>query len=197
MKERSARIARKTSETHIQIELNIDGKGASTEISTGIPFFDHMLNLLGHHGFFDLTVNAKGDLEVDFHHTVEDVGLALGDAITQALRDRKGIRRYGQAATPMDETLATVNVDLSNRPFLVYNVPSGLLANGASFTCLVKEFLRAFSVRGGITLHVNVPYGENEHHILEAIFKSLGRALNQAVSADPRISDVRSSKGAL
>lgn len=197
MKERLTRIVRKTSETNIQIELNIDGQGKSAGISTGVPFFDHMLNLLCHHGFFNLIVTAKGDIEIDAHHTVEDVGLALGDAFSQALQDRKGIRRYGHAITPMDETLAMVTVDLSNRPFLVYHVPENLLANGTSFTCLAKEFLRAFAVRGGITLHVNVAYGENEHHVLEAIFKSLGRALDQAACLDERVTDVRSSKGIL
>jgi imidazoleglycerol-phosphate dehydratase len=156
-----------------------------------------MLTLFAHHGFFDLSIDAKGDIDVDYHHTVEDVGLALGDAFYQALLDRKGIGRYGHAVTPMDETLATVALDLSNRPFLVFNVPKELLANGTSFSCLSKEFLRAFAVRGGMTLHVNVSYGENEHHILEAIFKSLGRALDQASSLNPRISNVRSSKGSL
>lgn len=156
-----------------------------------------MLTLFAHHGFFDLSVNAKGDIDIDFHHTVEDLGLALGDAFAQALCDRKGICRYGHAITPMDETLAVVSLDLSNRPFLIYNIPRELLANGASFSCLVKEFLRAFAVRGGITLHVNVSYGENEHHILEAIFKSLGRAMDQASTFDPRIRGVRSSKGSL
>jgi imidazoleglycerol-phosphate dehydratase len=197
MKERSACVERKTSETDIRITLNIDGKGRDGTISTGVPFFDHMLTLFAHHGFFDLFIDAKGDIDIDFHHTVEDVGLALGDVFSQALLDRKGISRYGHAVTPMDETLATVALDLSNRPFLVFNVPKELTANGASFSCLAKEFLRAFAVRGGITLHVNVSYGENEHHILEAIFKSLGRALDQASSLDPRISNVRSSKGSL
>lgn len=197
MKQRSARIERKTTETDIRIELKIDGKGKGDSISTGIPFFDHMLTLFSHHGFFDLQVDAKGDIDIDFHHTVEDVGLALGDAFSQALHDRKGICRYGHAITPMDETLATVTLDLSNRPFLIYNLPKEFLANGASFSCLSKEFLRAFAVRGGITLHVNVSYGENEHHVLEAIFKSLGRAMDQACSLDPRISGVRSSKGTL
>jgi imidazoleglycerol-phosphate dehydratase len=197
MKQRSARIERKTTETDIRIVLNIDGKGKGEPISTGIPFFDHMLTLFSHHGFFDLSVEAKGDIDIDFHHTVEDVGLAFGDAFSQALLDRKGISRFGNAVTPMDETLATVTLDLSNRPFLVFNVPKEFLVNGASFSCLAKEFLRAFAVRGGITLHVNVSYGENEHHVLEAIFKSLGRAMDQACALDPRISGVRSSKGSL
>lgn len=197
MKERSARVERKTSETDIRITLRIDGKGKGETISTGVPFFDHMLTLFAHHGFFDLSIEAKGDTDIDYHHTVEDVGLALGEAFSQALLDRKKIGRYGHAVTPMDETLASVSLDLSNRPFLVYNVPKELLANGASFSCLAKEFLRAFAVRGGITLHVNVSYGENEHHVLEAIFKSLGRAMDQASSLDPRVSGVRSSKGSL
>jgi len=197
MKERSACVERKTSETDIRIALSIDGKGKGGTISTGIPFFNHMLTLFAHHGFFDLSIDATGDIDIDYHHTVEDVGLALGDAFSQALLDRKGIGRYGHSVTPMDETLATVSLDLSNRPFLVFNIPKELLANGASFSCLAKEFLRAFAVRGGITLHVNVSYGENEHHILEAIFKSLGRALDQASSFDSRISNVRSSKGSL
>ena len=197
MKERSARVERKTSETDIRITLRIDGKGKGETISTGVPFFDHMLTLFAHHGFFDLSIEAKGDTDIDYHHTVEDVGLALGEAFSQALLDRKKIGRYGHAVTPMDETLASVSLDLSNRPFLVYIVPKELLANGASFSCLAKEFLRAFAVRGGITLHVNVSYGENEHHVLEAIFKSLGRAMDQASSLDPRVSGVRSSKGSL
>ncbi|MDX9785990.1 MAG: imidazoleglycerol-phosphate dehydratase HisB [Desulfobacterales bacterium] len=197
MKDRTARVERKTTETDIRIELNLDGQGKTNDIATGIPFFDHMLTLFSHHGFFDLCVYAKGDLEVDFHHTVEDLGLALGDAFSIALSDRKGICRYGHQATPMDEALAVVTLDLSNRPFLVYDVPEELLKNGVSFSCLAKEFLRAFAVRGGITLHVNVAYGENEHHILEAVFKSLGRAMDQAVSMDARISGVRSSKGRL
>jgi imidazoleglycerol-phosphate dehydratase len=197
MKQRFARIERKTTETDIRIELTIDGNGKGGPISTGIPFFDHMLTLFAHHGFFDLSVEARGDIDIDFHHTIEDVGLALGDAVASALLERKGICRYGHAITPMDETLATVSLDLSNRPFLIYNVPRELTANGASFSCLIKEFLRAFAVRGGITLHVNVSYGENEHHVLEAIFKSLGRAMDQASTLDPRIHGVRSSKGSI
>ncbi len=197
MEKRIATVERNTSETRIRMEFNLDGKGKATSVSTGIPFFDHMLSLFAVHGFFDLSVEAKGDLEVDHHHTVEDLGLVLGEAIRKALGDRKGIRRYGNATTPMDETLGTVTLDLSNRPFLVFNVPSSLLQSGNSLTCLSKEFFRALSTRGGITLHVNVVYGENEHHIIESVFKSLGRALNEASCLDPRISDVRSSKGTL
>lgn len=197
MKERTARVERKTTETDIRVELNLDGLGKAHDIATGIPFFDHMLTLFAHHGFFDLSVYAKGDIDVDFHHTVEDLGLALGDAFSIALAERKGICRYGHKATPMDEALAVVTLDLSNRPFLVYDLPGELLKNGVGFSCLAKEFLRAFAVRGGITLHVNVSYGENEHHILEAVFKSLGRAMDQATTVDARITGVRSSKGRL
>jgi imidazoleglycerol-phosphate dehydratase len=196
MKERSARVERKTRETDICIELKLDGGENADTISTGIPFFDHMLNLFAHHGFFHLSVRATGDIQIDFHHTVEDVGLALGDAFNQALQGRKGLARYGLAATPMDEALATVALDLSNRPYLVFQVPTTLLESGVSFTCLTKEFLRAFSMRAGITLHVTA-YGENEHHVLEAVFKSLGRAMDQASTIDPRVSGVRSSKGSL
>jgi imidazoleglycerol-phosphate dehydratase len=184
-------VERKTKETAIQVSLNLSGTGQS-EI-----FFDHMLTLFAVHGFFDLGVKAKGDLEVDYHHTVEDVGLVLGDAFDQALGGRKGIKRFGHAATPMDDALTAVTVDLSKRPFLVYNVPS-LTASGMGFSVsLAKEFFRAFVSRGGLNLHINVSYGENEHHIIESIFKSLGRALDQAASTDERIKDVRSSKGTL
>jgi imidazoleglycerol-phosphate dehydratase len=196
MKERSARVERKTRETDICIELKLDGGETADAISTGIPFFDHMLTLFAHHGFFGLSIAAAGDLQVDSHHTVEDVGLALGDAFSEALKDRKGIARYGLAVTPMDEALATVTLDLSNRPYLVYEVPAPFLENGISFTCLTKEFLRAFAVRAGITLHVTA-FGENEHHVLEAVFKSLGRAMDQASTVDPRVRGVRSSKGSL
>jgi imidazoleglycerol-phosphate dehydratase len=189
-------VERKTKETAIRVSLNLTGTG-QTEISTGIPFFDHMLTLFAVHGFFDLGVKAKGDLEVDYHHTVEDVGLVLGDALDQALESRKGIKRFGHAVTPMDDSLTAVTVDLSKRPFLVYNVPS-FTASGMGFSVsLAKEFFRAFVSCGGLNLHINVSYGENEHHILESMFKSLGRALDQAASIDERIKDVRSSKGTL
>jgi imidazoleglycerol-phosphate dehydratase len=189
-------VERKTKETAIRVSLNLTGTG-QTEISTGIPFFDHMLTLFAVHGFFDLGVKAKGDLEVDYHHTVEDVGLVLGDALDQALESRKGIKRFGHAVTPMDDSLTAVTVDLSKRPFLVYNVPL-FTASGMGFSVsLAKEFFRAFVSRGGLNLHINVSYGENEHHILESMFKSLGRALDQAASIDERIKDVRSSKGTL
>ena len=194
--ERIAEVERKTKETAIQVTLNLDGSGKS-EVSTGIAFFDHMLTLLAAHGFFDLTVKAKGDLDVDSHHTVEDVGLVFGDTLNQALGDRKGIYRYGHAVTPMDDALSSVSLDLSNRPYLVLNCPV-TSSSGTGFNLAVaKEFFRAFANRGGLNLHINVSYGENEHHILESIFKALGRALNQACSFDQRISGVRSTKGAL
>ena len=194
--ERKAEIERKTKETSIRIVLKLGGSGKN-EISTGIPFFDHMLTLFSVHGFFDLSVDASGDIDVDFHHTIEDIGLVLGDAFDSALGDRKGIKRFGHAITPMDDALASVAIDLSKRPFLVYNVPSKGASDGYAFTSLTKEFLRAFSNRCGMNLHVNVFYGDNEHHINESIFKAVGRALEQAASFDDRIKDVRSSKGVL
>ena len=193
---RICRLERKTAETHIQVEFNPDGLGKA-EIHTGIPFFDHMLQLFCVHGRFDLRVKANGDLEVDFHHTVEDVGLVIGEAISKALDDRSGIRRYGFAVTPMDDALAEVAIDLSNRPFLVCHLPPPVEAEGQFHRGLAKEFFRAFSVKGGMNLHINVKYGENEHHILEAIYKSLGRALKQAVFVDSEVSTVRSTKGLL
>jgi imidazoleglycerol-phosphate dehydratase len=194
--ERIAEVERKTEETNVLISLKIDGQGMA-DISSGIPFLDHMLTLFAVHGFFDLNVRAEGDLEVDLHHTVEDVGLVLGKAITDSLGDRKGIRRYGQAATPMDDALATITIDLSNRPYLIYNAPkiadSGIALNPS----LVKEFFRALVSRSGMNLHINVAYGENDHHVVESIFKSFGRALDQASSIDNRIIGVQSSKGSL
>jgi len=189
-------VERKTKETAIRVSLNLNGTG-KTEISTGIPFFDHMLTLFAVHGFFDLGIKAKGDLEVDYHHTVEDVGLVLGDAFDQALGSRKGIKRFGHAATPMDDALTAVTIDLSKRPFLVYHVPPFNAAGMGFSVSLAKEFFRAFVSRGGLNLHINVSYGENEHHIIESMFKALGRALDQAISIDERIKDVRSSKGTL
>jgi imidazoleglycerol-phosphate dehydratase len=194
--ERTAEIERKTKETSIRIVLKLGGSGKN-EISSGIPFFDHMLTLFAVHGFFDLSIDAAGDIDVDFHHTIEDVGLVLGDAFDRALGDRKGIKRFGHAVTPMDDALASVAVDLSKRPFLVFNVPARPTSEGHAFTSLTKEFLRAFSNRCGMNLHVNVFYGDNEHHIIESIFKAVGRALGQAASFDGRIIDVRSSKGVL
>ncbi len=192
--ERKADIHRKTNETDIHLKLDLDGSGQS-DITTGIGFFDHMLTLFIMHGFFDMTIRAKGDLDVDLHHTVEDVGIVLGDAFMQAMGDRKGINRFGQAATPMDETLAEVTVDLSNRPYLIYNLPT-IDHFGQNFNSgLAREFFRAFAVKAGLNLHINLRYGDDPHHILEAIFKAWGRAMDQALAYDDRIKNVRSSKG--
>jgi imidazoleglycerol-phosphate dehydratase len=196
MMEQTYEVERKTKETAIRVSLKLNGSGQS-EISTGIPFFDHMLILFAVHGFFDLNVKAKGDLEVDFHHTVEDVGLVLGEAFDKALGDRKGIARFGHAVTPMDDALTAVTVDLSKRPFLAYHVPSFTASAMGFGVPMAKEFFKAFVSRGGLNLHINVSYGENEHHIIESMFKAFGRALDQAVSVDGRIKNVRSSKGTL
>jgi len=176
--ERIAEVKRKTKETEINIKLDISGTG-NHEISSGIPFFDHMLSLFAVHGFFDVSMFAKGDIEVDFHHTVEDVGLVLGDAFHKALGDRKGIKRYGHAVVPMDDALTSVTVDLSNRPFLVYNVSDIICSSAGSFDIhIAKEFFRAFATRSGMNLHINVLYGENQHHVIESIFKAAGKALD-------------------
>ncbi len=190
---RSAEVERKTRETQIRVKLDLDGTGTN-EVSTGIPFFDHMLELFSVHGFFDLILKAKGDIEVDYHHTVEDVGIVLGDAITEALADKKGIRRYGHAITPMDDALAKVTIDLSNRPYLAYNLP---MAFKPKFADEAKEFFRSIANHAGMNLHINVNYGQNDHHVTEAIFKSFGRALDQAVTLDERITSVHSSKGCI
>ncbi len=193
---RTAKVNRKTNETEVNLSLGLDA-GARADIRTGIGFFDHMLTLFAVHGFFDLSLHAKGDLEVDCHHTVEDVGLCLGEGFEQALGDRKGINRFGHAVTPMDDALASVTVDLSKRPFLIYHVPACDPAGVHFNLSLAKEFSRAFANRAGMNLHINVSYGENEHHVLEAIFKSMGRALHAAVARHGHIADVRSSKGLL
>jgi imidazoleglycerol-phosphate dehydratase len=192
--QRKARKYRKTSETEISLSLGLDGKGLG-KIKTGIPFFDHMLNLFARHGLFDLEVKAKGDLDVDLHHTVEDVGIVLGQALATALGKKEGIRRYGCAHVPMDETLARVVVDLSGRPYLELR---GLNRRGraGNFSAqLVEEFLRALSVQGGMNLHAEVLYGRDVHHQIEAIFKALAKALQEAVSRDPRVKGVLSTKG--
>ncbi len=193
---RKVNISRITRETKINIDLDIDGSGKA-DISTGIPFFDHMLILFAVHGFFDLSIKAEGDIEVDFHHTIEDTGLVLGQAVSEAIGDRKGIARYGAGAVPMDEAFSRVNIDMSNRPYLVYNIPAIIRCRGSFDVWLAREFFRAFCVKAGMTLHINADYGENEHHIIESIFKALGRALNIACSMDTGISGVLSSKGAL
>ena len=193
---RTASIDRKTSETAIKMTLSLDGEGNS-DVRTGIPFFDHMLTLFARHGLFDLTVEAKGDIEVDFHHTVEDTGIALGQALAKALADKNGIRRYGSAYVPMDESLARVVVDCSGRPFLAYEAPRGVEAIGLFPFQLVEEFLRALAVNAGLTLHVSILAGRDAHHMAEGIFKALGRALDIAVSHDERVKGIPSTKGML
>lgn len=178
---RNALIERDTKETRIRLSLGLDG-APQTEISTGIGFFDHMLTLMGAHGGMQLTIECQGDLEVDLHHTVEDVGIVLGQALKQALGDKKGITRYGTAFVPMDESLAMVCLDISGRPFLVYDVEEPGAQTEAFSVQIAEEFLRAFATHIGITLHVRILYGKNTHHILEAVFKALGRALAQAVA---------------
>lgn len=192
----TADIHRKTKETDITLSINLDGKGDTTA-QTGVGFFDHMLDLFGRHSLIDLSVTAKGDLHVDAHHTVEDVGLVLGHAIEKALGDKRGINRYGWAIVPMDESLAQVALDLSGRPAFVFNVkfPSALIGDFASE--LVEEFFKALSNSAKMNLHITVPYGGNAHHVSEAIFKAAARALRMAVSFDPRNDGVPSTKGSL
>ncbi len=194
--ERFASVCRHTEETRVDVEILLDGTG-NREISTGIPFFDHMLNLFAVHGFFDLKVEAKGDIDVDFHHTVEDVGIVLGNAVSKALGKKVGIRRYGFALTPMDEALARSVIDLSNRPYLVFKVPPVAASETGFGVQLAKEFFRAFAVNAGMTLHINVEYGENEHHVIESVFKSVARALDMAVGLDDRITGQLSTKGCI
>ena len=193
---RFSETKRKTKETEISAKLKLDGKGEH-EIQTGIPFFDHMLTLFAMHGFFNLDITASGDLEVDFHHTVEDVGLVLGDIFNKALGDRKGIKRFGHAVTPMDDALAAVTIDLSKRPFFVCNTPAPVHSVTNFNVSLTKEFFRAFTITGGMNLHINVLYGDNEHHIIESIFKAAGSAMDEACAIDARITGVRSTKGIL
>jgi imidazoleglycerol-phosphate dehydratase len=197
--EKGARIGevnRKTGETDIQLRLNIDGTGVA-DIETGIGFMNHMLTLFAVHGFFDLTVKASGDVDVDDHHTVEDLGICLGMALKKALDGFAGIGRYGFSCVPMDETLARVCIDFSNRPHLHYNVTLPDRKTGSFDTALTKEFLRALVLHSGMTLHVDLLHGENSHHIIEAVFKALARALSQAVAVDSRVSGQLTSKGTL
>jgi imidazoleglycerol-phosphate dehydratase len=193
---RTALVRRKTAETDVAVELNLNGVGRH-EVQTEIPFLDHMLAQLAKHGLFDLTVNAKGDLQVDLHHTVEDVGIALGDAFGQAMGDKRGIRRFGSALVPLDEALARVVIDISGRPYLVYQAPQLAGRIGNFDVALVKEFMRAFSVQMKINLHISVLYGENLHHCVEAVFKALAKSLDLATAIDPRIIDIPSTKGSL
>jgi imidazoleglycerol-phosphate dehydratase len=193
---RRARVTRTTKETEIAVQLNLDGQGHS-QIDTGIPFLNHMLDTLARHGFFDLNVRARGDIEVDQHHTVEDVGLVLGQAWHEALGDKAGIRRFGDAACPLDEALVSAVVDLSGRPFLAYNLKIKQSRVGSFDTELVHDFLLAFTNQVGMNLHLSQVQGRNPHHIIEAAFKALARALDQATQIDPRVTSVLSTKGTL
>ena len=195
---RTATVERKTAETAIKLVLNIDGTGKGV-IDSGIGFFDHMLNLFGAHGRFDLVVNCEGDIQVDGHHTVEDIGIALGQSVSKALGDKRGITRYGTFFLPMDETLAMVSLDISGRPYLVYDAGGDMAPMiGQYDTELTEEFLRAFAFNAGITLHVKIMYGTNSHHKVEAIFKALGRALHQAVAINQEtVNEIPSTKGLL
>lgn len=197
MSNRSATIARKTRETAIDVRLGLDGTG-TRRIATGIGFFDHMLDQLAKHALLDLDLEARGDLHIDAHHTVEDTGLALGRAIAEALGDRAGITRYGHALIPMDETLTRVALDISGRPYLVWKVTFSQPRLGDMDTELFREFFQALAQEGGITLHVETVYGTNNHHIIESAFKGLARALRDAVSLDPRMAgQIPSTKGTL
>ncbi len=194
---RRAEIARTTSETDIRLSLDLDGTGRA-EIATGVGFFDHMLTALARHGMLDLTVTARGDLHIDDHHTVEDVGIVLGQAVRRALGDKRGIRRYGSALIPMDEALAEAAIDISGRPFLAWSVPFQREKIGTFDTELVEEFFRAFAFNAGITLHVTLKAGTNAHHVAEGCFKALARALRMAVEPDPRAAGaIPSTKGVL
>ncbi len=194
---RSAKITRKTAETDISVEINLDGTGVYDN-QTGVGFFDHMLDQLARHALIDMTIRAKGDLHIDDHHTVEDTGIALGQALTRALGDKRGIRRYGACLLPMDDALVRSALDLSGRPYLVWHVEMPAAKIGTFDTELVREFFQALSTHGGITLHVDALHGINAHHIAEAAFKSVARALREAVETDPRkADDIPSTKGAL
>ena len=196
MGDRSARVDRQTTETKVSVALDLDGGAVSA--TTGVPFFDHMLDQLGRHGRLGLEVHATGDLEVDAHHTVEDVGIGLGEALTRCLADKKGIRRYGDALVPMEEALAQVALDLSGRPLLVYDASFEAETIGQYDTALTEEFLQAFVRSGGVTMHVRLLAGRNAHHAVEAIFKAVARALGEAVAIDPRGPDeIPSTKGVL
>ncbi len=202
MSSRHAHVERRTAETQIDLDLLIDGEGHA-QVGTGLPFFDHMLTLFTRHSLTNLTVTATGDLDVDSHHTVEDVGIALGQAFARALDDKRGIARYGSVYVPMDETLARVVVDFSGRPFLEYRLPPSVgpaagLMSGQDFSLqLVEEFLRGFSVHAGANLHVEILYGRDAHHFAEAVFKGLAKAVDQACRLDPRVTGVPSTKGTL
>jgi imidazoleglycerol-phosphate dehydratase len=193
---RIAKVHRKTKETEVSVEIDLDGSGRA-DIQTSIPFVDHMFHLFARHGFFDLSVQSQGDTSVDDHHLVEDLGIGLGTALRQALGGKEGIARYGSALVPMDEALCSVTVDISGRPYLIYHAEIGEAKIGAFDPALIKEFFKSFSDHSGITLHVNVHYGSNNHHIIEAVFKAFARALHTAVTLHDRIEGVLSTKGSL
>ncbi|MEK6567814.1 MAG: imidazoleglycerol-phosphate dehydratase HisB [Candidatus Omnitrophota bacterium] len=197
-KPRKISLARKTTETDIKIEISLDGEGKSS-IKTPIGFLNHMLNLFSKHGLFDLTLKARGDVDVDIHHTNEDVGIVLGLAIKKALADKQGIRRFGFASVPIDEALVEVSLDLSARPYLQFTVHSSKFTVQSKEYSLnyLKQFLRALAVNAGLTLHIEIISGEDSHHIIEAVFKALARALREAVTIDPRIKGILSTKGSL
>lgn len=196
MSERIAALTRKTKETDISVSINLDGTGKS-QVNTGVGFFDHMLSGFSKHGFFDLKMQCDGDLEVDCHHTIEDCGIVLGNAVREALGDKKGIRRFGSAILPMDETLVLCAIDLSGRPYLVFDGEFTAERVGYMDTEMVKEFFYAVSYSAGMNLHIKVLQPGNNHHMIEAMFKAFGRALDEAVSYDPRITDILSTKGSL
>ncbi|KPJ56455.1 MAG: imidazoleglycerol-phosphate dehydratase [Planctomycetes bacterium DG_58] len=196
MAKRIAEIERETKETTVRLMIDLDGEGKAA-ISTGVGFFDHMLDLLARHAYFDMTLTAEGDTAVDDHHTVEDVGICLGQALKQALGDKQGIYRFGSASVPMDEARADVSVDLSGRPYLVYQTCELPEKIGTFDTQLIGEFLQALATHGGVNLHVSVPCGENGHHIIEAVFKALAKALAQAIRLEDREKGVPSTKGML
>lgn len=194
---RTGEAQRKTKETDVRVRLALDGAGRA-QVKTGVGFFDHMLEALARHALCDLEIEAKGDLQVDAHHTVEDVGIVLGQALSQALGDRRGIRRFGEATVPLDDALARVVVDVSGRPFLAYHAdPPTWQKVGDYDVALTPEFFRALAIHGGLTIHVDLLRGQNAHHVVEAVFKAAARALGEATSLDPRITDVPSTKGAL
>ncbi len=196
MTTRSAQIQRSTSETRIRLHLQVDGTGKST-VHTKVPFFDHMLTLFARHSLVDLELDTDGDIEIDFHHTVEDTGIALGQAFQQALGDKRGIARYGSAYVPMDESLARAVVDFSGRPFLDFKAPEGIASIGAFSFTLVEEFMRAFANNAACNLHLHLLYGRDGHHLAEAAFKSLAKAVDLACRIDPRVQGIPSTKGSL
>lgn len=196
MAERKATINRKTSETNIRLTLNLDGTG-KYGIQIAVPFMEHMLNLFAKHGLFDLSIKAEGDVQIDAHHTVDDIGICLGKAFAEALGDKSGIKRFGSVQLPMDEVLTAVSVDISGRPYLVYNVPKLQGKVGEFDAELAEEFFRAFAINAGITMHIDLIRGENLHHIIEGIFKAVAKALSVAVSRDDRVKGVPSTKGVI